>query len=125
MSIFSPRRYGQGPLAADPAVSPRPPALWFRLTLSDASEAGGPERLLGASEEVLLTVIRTGSIIWGESIVLGLRETLNHIRVHTVQNRDWRAARTSQTAESTRAARTFWGPGSFWGLRYPSNRDGT
>ena len=57
--------------------------------------------------------------------VLGVRETLIHLREHTVQNRDWRAARTLPTAESTHVARTFWAPGSFWGLRYPSNRGGT
>ena len=54
----------------------------------------------------------------------GVRDSLNHIREHPVQNRDWRAARTLQTAESTRAARSLWAPGSFWGLRYPSKRDG-
>jgi len=57
--------------------------------------------------------------------VSGVRGTLIHIREHTVQNRDWRAARTVQTAESTRLARNFWAPGSFWGLRYPSKRHGT
>jgi hypothetical protein len=57
--------------------------------------------------------------------VLGVREILIHIREHAVQNRDRRAARTVQTAESTRLARNFWAPGSFWGLRYPSKRDGT
>ena len=56
---------------------------------------------------------------------LGVRETLNHIREHTVQNRDWRAARTLQTAESIRIARSFCAPRSFWGLRYRSRRDGT
>lgn len=50
----------------------------------------------------------------------GVRDSLNHIREHPVQNRDWRATRTRQTAESTRAARSRWAPGSFWGLRYPS-----
>ena len=57
--------------------------------------------------------------------VLGVREILIHIREHTVQNRDWRGARTLQTAESTRIARNFWAPGSYWGLRYPGKRDGT
>lgn len=56
--------------------------------------------------------------------VSGVRQRLMHIREHAVQNRDWRAARTLQTAESTRMARNFWAPGSFWGLRYPSMRDG-
>ena len=57
--------------------------------------------------------------------VVGVREILIHIREHTVQNRDWRAARTLQTVERTRMARSFWAPGSFWGLRYPSKRDDT
>ena len=57
--------------------------------------------------------------------VLGVRDILIHIREYTAQNRDWRAARTLQTAESTRIARNFWAPGSYWGLRYPSNQDGT
>ena len=52
--------------------------------------------------------------------VLGVRETLIHIREHTVRNRDWRAARTLQTAERIRMARNVWAPGSFWGLTYPS-----
>jgi hypothetical protein len=54
----------------------------------------------------------------------GVRDSLNRIRAHPVQNRDWRAARTLRTAETTRAARSFWAPGSFWGLRYPSKSDG-
>lgn len=57
--------------------------------------------------------------------VLAVREILILIREHTVQNRDWRRARTLPTAERTRMARNFWAPGSFWGLRYPNNRDGT
>ena len=32
---------------------------------------------------------------------------------------------TSQAAESIHKARSSWAPGSFWGLRYPNNRDGT
>jgi hypothetical protein len=47
--------------------------------------------------------------------VLAVRTTLIHIREHTVQNRDWRAARALQTAESIRMARNYWAPGSFWG----------
>ena len=31
----------------------------------------------------------------------------------------------SQAAESIRLARSFWAPGSFWGLRYPSEPNGT
>jgi hypothetical protein len=54
----------------------------------------------------------------------GVRDSLNHVREHPVQNRDWRAARALHTAESTRIARSRWAPGSFWGLRYPSNGDG-
>jgi hypothetical protein len=54
----------------------------------------------------------------------GVRDSLNQIREYPVQNGDWRAARSSQTAESTRAARSLWAPGSFWGLRYPSKPDG-
>jgi len=57
--------------------------------------------------------------------VSGVRGTLIHIREHTVQNRDWRAARAVQTAESIRMARHWWAPGSFWGLRYAGNRDST
>jgi type II secretory pathway pseudopilin PulG len=53
-----------------------------------------------------------------------VRDSLNQIREHPVQNRDWRAARSSQTAESTRAARSLWAPSSFWGLRYPSKGGG-
>jgi len=67
--------------------------------------------------------------------VLGVRDVLSHIREHAVQISDWRAtlrgcdARPSQAAERTHAerthiARTFWGPGSFWALRYPSKRGG-
>ena len=54
----------------------------------------------------------------------GVQDSLNQIREYPVQNRDWRAARSSQTGESTRAARSLWAPGSFWGLRYPSKPDG-
>jgi len=54
----------------------------------------------------------------------GVRDSLNHIREHPVQNRDWRAARTLHTAESTRMARSLWAPASFWGLRYPNRPDG-
>ena len=57
--------------------------------------------------------------------VLGVRGTLIHIREHTVHNRDWRAARALQTAESIHTARNGWAPGSFWGLRYAGQRDRT
>jgi len=56
--------------------------------------------------------------------VSAVRDSLIHIRQHLVQSRDSHAARTLQTTESTRIARTLWAPGSFWGLRYPSRRDG-
>jgi hypothetical protein len=54
--------------------------------------------------------------------VLGVRDTVIHIhRPATLRgNND----QTLQTAESTRIARNFWAPGSFWGLRHPSERDG-
>jgi hypothetical protein len=59
--------------------------------------------------------------------VLGVRDIVIHIH--------WPAMlrgcgdQTSQAAERTHAesidiARTFWGPGSFWALRYPSKRSG-
>jgi len=55
--------------------------------------------------------------------VSAVRDSLIHIRQHLVQSRDSHAARTLQTTESTRIARTLWARGSFWGLRYPSQRD--
>ena len=55
----------------------------------------------------------------------GVRGSLKNIRQHPVHNRDWRAARALHTTESTCRARGFWAPGSFWGLRYPSEPDGT
>ena len=54
--------------------------------------------------------------------VLGVRDIVIHI--------DWPATlrgcgdQTSR-AESIHQARSFWAPGSFWGLRYPRERDGT
>lgn len=56
--------------------------------------------------------------------VSAVRDSLTHLRQHLVQNRDSHAARTLQPTDSTRIARTLWAPGSFWGLRYPSQRDG-
>ena len=56
--------------------------------------------------------------------VSAVRDSLIHIRQHLVQSRDSHAARTLQTTERTRIARSLWAPGSFWGLRYPSQRDG-
>ncbi|MGH7682340.1 MAG: hypothetical protein ACRENN_10190 [Candidatus Eiseniibacteriota bacterium] len=56
--------------------------------------------------------------------VSAVRDSLTHVRQHPVQNCDSHAARALQTTESTRIARTLWAPGSFWGLRYPIQRDG-
>ena len=54
--------------------------------------------------------------------VLGVRDTLIHIHYATVRGC---GDQTSQAAESLHKARSFWAPGSFWGLRYPSERNGT
>jgi hypothetical protein len=51
--------------------------------------------------------------------VSAVRDSLIHIRQHAVQSRQSRAP---QTTESTHVARDLWAPGSFWGLRYPSQR---
>jgi len=56
--------------------------------------------------------------------VSAVRDSLTHVRQHPIQNRDSHVARTVQATESTRIARALWAPGSFWGLRYPSQRDG-
>ena len=56
--------------------------------------------------------------------VSAVRDSVTHVRQHPVQNRDSHPARTVQATESTRLARTLWAPGSFWGRRYPSQRDG-
>src|SRR5882724_12305709 len=70
-SAFPPRGRGQGPLLADPPGSPRPTALRFPATLSDASKAGGPERLLRPPpKSPFSSVVRTGSVIWVESRVV-------------------------------------------------------
>jgi len=69
----------------------------------------------------LLTEEQARRVCLGVSAV---RDSLIHIRQHTVENRDSYAARTLQTTERTRIARSLWAPGSFWGLRYPSQRDG-
>lgn len=54
--------------------------------------------------------------------VLGVRDTLIHIHYATPRGC---GDQTSRAAESIHNARSFWAPGSFWGLRYPSERDGT
>ena len=70
-SAFPPRGRGQGPLLADSPGSPRPTALRFPATLSDASKAGGPERLLRPPpKSPFSSVVRTGSVIWVESRVV-------------------------------------------------------
>ena len=53
--------------------------------------------------------------------VLGMRDTLIHIHSATLRGC---GDQTSQMAEDIRKARRFWAPGSFWGLRYPSERNG-
>jgi len=55
--------------------------------------------------------------------VLGVRDIVIH--THWPATLRGCGDQTSQAAESTRIARNFWAPGSFWGLRYPSNQDGT
>ena len=55
--------------------------------------------------------------------VSGVRESLIRLREHTVQNCDWRAARTRRTAESILKARNYWAPDSYWGRRYPGKRE--
>ena len=54
--------------------------------------------------------------------VLGVRDTLIHMHYATLRGG---GDQTSQAAESIHKARSFFPPGSFWGLRYPSGRDGT
>ena len=48
---------------------------------------------------------------------------LLRIREHAAQDRDWRAARTLRTAESILKARRYWAPDSYWGRRYPGERE--
>ena len=52
--------------------------------------------------------------------VLGARDTLIHIHYATLRGC---GDQTSQAADGIRQARSFWAPGSFWGLRYPSKRE--
>jgi hypothetical protein len=54
--------------------------------------------------------------------VLGVRDTLIHIHDATLRGC---GDQTSPASESIHTARSFWAPGSFWGLRYPSERNGT
>jgi hypothetical protein len=55
--------------------------------------------------------------------VLGVRD----IVIHNARARDSSRVgdETSQAAESIRKARSFLAPGSFWGLRFPSEANGT
>ena len=53
--------------------------------------------------------------------VLGVRDIVIH--KHSAALRGY-GDQTSQAAESICKARSFFPPGSFWGLRYPSERDG-
>jgi hypothetical protein len=55
--------------------------------------------------------------------VLGVRDIVIH--KHGPATRRGCGDETSQAAESIRKARSFLAPGSFWGLRYPSERNGT
>jgi hypothetical protein len=55
--------------------------------------------------------------------VLGVRDIVIH--QHPPATLRGCGDETSQAAEGIRKARSFWAPGSFWGLRYPSERNGT
>lgn len=55
--------------------------------------------------------------------VLGVRDIVIH--THGPATLCGCGDQTSQVAESIRKARSFFAPGSFWGLRYPSERNGT
>lgn len=55
--------------------------------------------------------------------VSGVQESLLRIREQTAQNRDWRSARALRTAESILKARIYWAPDSYWGRRYPGQRE--
>ena len=55
--------------------------------------------------------------------VLGVRDFVIHShRPGTLREG---GDQTSEAAESLHKARSFWAPGSFWGLRYPGERNGT
>ena len=55
--------------------------------------------------------------------VLGVRDIVIH--VHWPATLHGCGDQTSQKAESIYRACSFFAPGSFWGLRCPSERDGT
>jgi hypothetical protein len=54
--------------------------------------------------------------------VLGARDTLIQIRGATLRGC---GDQTSPADESIHTAHSAWAPGSFWALRYPSERNGT
>ena len=55
--------------------------------------------------------------------VLGVRDIVIHIESPATLRGN--GDQTSQAAESIRHARSFLAAGSFWGLRYPSERNGS
>ena len=55
--------------------------------------------------------------------VLGVRDIVIH--KHPPATFRGCGDETSQAAESIRKARSFFAPGSFWGLRFPSEANGT
>jgi len=55
--------------------------------------------------------------------VLGVRDFVIHS--HWFGTLRGSGDQTSQAAESKHKARSFWAPGSYWGLRYSSGRNGT
>jgi hypothetical protein len=55
--------------------------------------------------------------------VLGVRDIVIH--KHGPATLRGCGDQTSQAADGIRQARSFWAPGSFWGLRLPSERNGT
>lgn len=55
--------------------------------------------------------------------VLGVRDLV--IQIHWPEVLQGCGGQISQAADSIHKARTFWAPGSFWGLRYPGDRNGT
>jgi hypothetical protein len=55
--------------------------------------------------------------------VLGVRDIVIH--EHRLATLRVCGDQTSQAAERIRQARSFWAPGSFWGMRFPSHYDGS
>ena len=55
--------------------------------------------------------------------VLGVRDIVIH--KHGPATLRGCGDQTSQAADGIRQARSFWAPGSFWGLRFPRERNGT